>query len=150
MMAGFLTTNQLLGPAIGAPLFAAGMAVAVRRAGGAASALGVVLIARMRLPPVKRSGGAVARAGATSREGFRVDLGNPPVRTLTLTIVTFNVTFGAAWSVLVLYATERLASAPVGFGLLTTVVRRRRARRHASLRLARAPRQPRPTSCASG
>ena len=31
------------------------------------------------------------------------------------------MTFGAAWSVLVLYATERLGMGAVGFGLLTTV-----------------------------
>jgi predicted MFS family arabinose efflux permease len=43
------------------------------------------------------------------------------VRTLVLTIFTFNITFGAAWSVLVLYATERLGIGEVGFGLLTTV-----------------------------
>ena len=50
-----------------------------------------------------------------------MDVGQPAVRTLTLTIVTFNVTFGAAWSVLVLYATQRLGLGAVGFGLLTTV-----------------------------
>jgi predicted MFS family arabinose efflux permease len=54
-------------------------------------------------------------------EGFRWTWHSPPVRTLTLTIVTFNVTFGAAWSVLVLYATDVLDLGPVGFGLLTTV-----------------------------
>jgi predicted MFS family arabinose efflux permease len=43
-----------------------------------------------------------------------------PVRTLTITIVAFNVTFGAAWSVLVLYASERLGLGAVGFGLITT------------------------------
>ena len=47
------------------------------------------------------------------------------MRTLTLTIVSFNVTFGAAWSVLVLYATDRLGMGEVGFGLLTTSGRRR-------------------------
>ena len=45
----------------------------------------------------------------------------PAVRTLVLTIFTFNITFGAAWSVLVLYATQRLGMGEVGFGLLTTV-----------------------------
>jgi predicted MFS family arabinose efflux permease len=45
---------------------------------------------------------------------------DPPTRTLTITIVVFNVTFGAAWSVLVLWATERLGLGDVGFGLLTT------------------------------
>jgi predicted MFS family arabinose efflux permease len=43
------------------------------------------------------------------------------VRTLSLTILIFNITFGAAWSVLVLYATQRLGLGAVGFGLLTTV-----------------------------
>jgi predicted MFS family arabinose efflux permease len=43
------------------------------------------------------------------------------VRTLTLTVLVFNVTFGAAWSVLVLYATQRLGLGAVGFGLVTTV-----------------------------
>jgi predicted MFS family arabinose efflux permease len=44
------------------------------------------------------------------------------MRTLALTIFTFNVTYGAAWSVLVLYAGERLGMNAVGFGLLTTAV----------------------------
>ena len=39
-----------------------------------------------------------------------------------LTIFTFNITFGAAWSVLVLYATQRLGLGEIGFGLLTTVI----------------------------
>jgi predicted MFS family arabinose efflux permease len=47
--------------------------------------------------------------------------GHPPIRTLAVTIVAFNVTFGAAWSVLVLYASERLGLGGVGFALLTTV-----------------------------
>ncbi len=46
---------------------------------------------------------------------------HPAVRTLVLTIFIFNITFGAAWSVLVLYATQRLGVGEVGFGLLTTV-----------------------------
>ena len=47
---------------------------------------------------------------------------HPAVRTLVLTIFTFNITFGAAWSVLVLYATQRLGMGEVGFGLLTTIM----------------------------
>ena len=42
------------------------------------------------------------------------------MRTLALTVVAFNVTFGAAWSVLVLYAGERLGMGEVGFGMLIT------------------------------
>jgi predicted MFS family arabinose efflux permease len=55
-------------------------------------------------------------------EGFRWTWASAPVRTLTLTIVTFNVTFGAAWSVLVLYASDRLGMDEVGFALLTTAM----------------------------
>ncbi|HET6968692.1 MAG TPA: MFS transporter, partial [Ornithinibacter sp.] len=43
-----------------------------------------------------------------------------PVRTLALVILAFNVTWGAAWSVLVLYSLDRLGMGEVGFGLLTT------------------------------
>ena len=39
-----------------------------------------------------------------------------------LTIFIFNITYGAAWSVLVLYSTERLGLGEVGFGLITTVI----------------------------
>jgi predicted MFS family arabinose efflux permease len=42
------------------------------------------------------------------------------MRTLALTILAFNVTYGAAWGVLVLYALERLGLGEVGFGLLMT------------------------------
>ena len=55
-------------------------------------------------------------------EGIRWLIAHPPMRTLALTILTFNVTYGAAWSVLVLYAGERLGMNEVGFGLLTTAV----------------------------
>jgi predicted MFS family arabinose efflux permease len=55
-------------------------------------------------------------------EGIRWLVSHPPMRTLALTIFTFNVTYGAAWSVLVLYATQRLGMDAVGFGLLTTAV----------------------------
>ena len=65
-------------------------------------------------------------------EGFRWVRHHAAVRTLVLTIFIFNITFGAAWSVLVLYATERLGLGAVGFGLLTTVVRGRRAGGHAA------------------
>ncbi len=53
-------------------------------------------------------------------EGWRWLMRHPPMRTLALTIFAFNVTFGAAWGVLVLYSQERLGMAAVGFGLITT------------------------------
>jgi len=54
-------------------------------------------------------------------EGFGWVRHHAAVRTLVLTIFTFNITFGAAWSVLVLYATRRLGLGEIGFGLVTTV-----------------------------
>ncbi len=82
--------------------------------------LGVVLLLRISRPvdvrPAKRQ-----RLLRDIAEGLRWTRANAAVRTLTVTIVVFNVTWGAAWSVLVLYSSERLGCGPVGFGLLTTV-----------------------------
>ena len=105
LMAGFLTAGQLVGPAVGAALFAAGMAWPFLTQ-SICVALGALLVAQMRLPAIRRREGS--RIAPRCRRGAPVDLGQCAVRTLTLAIVTFNVTFGAAWSVLVLYATQRL------------------------------------------
>jgi len=45
----------------------------------------------------------------------------PAIRTLVITILAFNITFGATYSIMVLYAAERLGLSEVGFGLLITV-----------------------------
>jgi MFS family permease len=119
LLAGFLTTNQLAGPAVGATLFAAAMAWPFFTQ-AVCVALGALLIGRMRVPAVERPAGA-PHLRRDIGDGFRWTRGHAAVRTLTLTIVTFNVTWGAAWSVLVLYATQRLGLGPVGFGLLNTV-----------------------------
>jgi predicted MFS family arabinose efflux permease len=117
---GLITLNQLAGPPIGAALFAVGMvwpfltqAVLV--------ALGVVLIARIALPAHGRTASDSTSLRRDVAEGFRWTVRHPAVRTLALTILVFNITFGAAWSVLVLYATQRLGMGAIGFGLLTTV-----------------------------
>jgi MFS family permease len=119
LMTAGITMNQLVGPAVGAALFAAGLAwpFVVQ---AVCLGLGAVLISRMAVPSVVRPAGP-SHVGRDIAEGFRWTWGNPAVRTLTLTIVLFNVTYGAAWSVLVLYATQRLDLGPVGFGLLTSV-----------------------------
>jgi MFS family permease len=120
MQSAFLLTNQLLGPPIGAFLVAAGMALPFAT-NAACFALGAVLVSRVatsaRNELRERNG-----LGAEMVEGVRWLVAHPPMRTLALTIVTFNVTYGAAWSVLVLYAGERLGMNEVGFGLLTTAV----------------------------
>jgi predicted MFS family arabinose efflux permease len=42
------------------------------------------------------------------------------MRALIVQIVTVNVTYGASWSVLVLFSEQRLRLGSIGFGLLTT------------------------------
>jgi len=118
MQGAFLLTNQLVAPPIGAFLFAVGMALPFA-AGAAAMALGAVLISRIA-GSLRSERTEVAGVWADMKEGVRWLLGHPPMRTLALTIFTFNVTYGAPWAVLVLYAFERLGMEEVGFGLLTT------------------------------
>lgn len=119
IMAGFVTVNQLLGPPLGAALFVAG-AVVPFIVEAVCMIAGAVMIARVVLPPHGVEKAARSHIRGEIASGFRWLWGNAAVRTLALTIVTFNVTFGAAWSVLVLYAIERLDAGEVGFGLLTT------------------------------
>jgi predicted MFS family arabinose efflux permease len=119
MMTAGITMNQLVGPALGAMIFAAGTAWPFL-VQAVCVALGAVLVSRMMLPSLDRPVGR-SHVGRDIAEGFRWTWGNSAVRTLTITIVLFNVTYGAAWSVLVLYATQTLDMGPVGFGLLTTV-----------------------------
>ncbi|HZM79972.1 MAG TPA: MFS transporter [Candidatus Limnocylindrales bacterium] len=116
---GFITLNQLAGPPIGATLFAAGTVLPFVAQTVIVMA-GVLLVSRVVLPP----NGATVQKGSVTRdiiEGFRWTIHHAAVRTLALTILIFNVTFGAAWGVLVLYAQQRLGLGPVGFGLLSTI-----------------------------
>jgi predicted MFS family arabinose efflux permease len=117
---GFITVNQLAGPPIGAALFAAGRASPFV-AQAVLVGLGVVLVSRIAIPARVREDSGRAAVRHDIAEGVRWVRHHPAVRTLVLTIFTFNITFGAAWSVLVLYATRRLGLGSVGFGLITTV-----------------------------
>jgi predicted MFS family arabinose efflux permease len=83
--------------------------------------LGAVLVSRIMLPDHGRRRELTTRVRQDIAEGFRWVWRHAAVRTLVLTILIFNVTFGAAWSVLVLYATRHLGLGALGFGLLTTV-----------------------------
>ncbi|MGH3272997.1 MAG: MFS transporter, partial [Streptosporangiaceae bacterium] len=112
--------NQLAGPPVGAALFAAGMALPFVSECVCALA-GVLLISRVRLP-LHGAHGQHARMRDDIREGWRWLWAHAALRTLAITVFTFNVTFGAAWSVLVLYASERLGMGALGFGLLTTAI----------------------------
>ncbi|VTR78322.1 MFS transporter [Cellulomonas hominis] len=120
LQTGFITVNQLAGPPLGAALFAVGavwpFAAQAVVVGGAA-----LLVARIVLPSHPRDPAVRSHVGRDIVEGFRWVRHHAAVRTLVLTIFTFNITFGAAWSVLVLYATGRLGMGEIGYGLLTTV-----------------------------
>ncbi|MEJ7796312.1 MAG: MFS transporter [Nocardioides sp.] len=118
-MSGHLLLNQLAGAPVGAFLFGVGMAVPFG-AQALCMALAVVLISRVATPPSPR-GAVDTHVGRDIREGLVWLWQHEAVRTLALTILLFNVTWGAAWGVLVLYSTELLGMSAVGFGLMTTM-----------------------------
>jgi predicted MFS family arabinose efflux permease len=117
---GFITVNQLAGPPVGAVLFAAGRAWPFV-AEAVLVVAAVAMVSRVVLPAHGRDREATSGVRAEVVEGFRWTWHHPAVRTLALTILVFNVTFGAAWSVLVLYTTQRLGLGAAGFGLMVTV-----------------------------
>ena len=119
LQAGFLTVNQLVGPPLGAALFAVGATWAFA-AQALLVGLGAVLVLQIARPTTVRDQSVKTHMRKDIAEGFSWVLHNPAVRTLVLTIFIFNITFGAAWSVLVLYAEQRLHLGAVGYGLLTT------------------------------
>jgi predicted MFS family arabinose efflux permease len=121
LQTGFVTVYQLAGPPIGAALFAVGTSLPFIGQAALVS-LGALMVTQVKLR--RRAQPVVSDAGRRMRtdvaEGFRWVRHHAAVRTLVLTIFTFNITFGAAWSILVLYAKERLGMGAIGFGLLTT------------------------------
>ncbi len=119
LQAGFLTANQLVGPPIGAFLFAAGM-VWPFVVQFVCLLLGVMLVARIATPRGGVRGDADSHIWHDITDGVRWLWGHAAMRTLALVIFTFNVTWGAAWSVLVLWSLERVGMGGVGFGLLMT------------------------------
>jgi MFS family permease len=127
LQGGVLLTNQLVAPPIGALLFALGMALPFAT-DAACFALGALMILRVRYSTVPAAAETPEEPSASTTwrqdmaEGMRWLAAHPPMRTLFITIVAFNVTFGAAWAVLVLYAQERLGMSDVGFGLITTAM----------------------------
>ena len=122
LQTGFITLNQLAGPPIGAALFAAGRAWPFAGPGRAGRRRRAAGVAGRAAAPRPRTTEAGRQSAPRDRRGVpRGRVHHAAVRTLVLTILIFNVTFGAAWSVLVLYATQRLGLGAIGFGLLTTV-----------------------------
>lgn len=121
MVGTHLVANQLAGPPVGALLFSLGMATPFA-AEAALVALAAVTAARVHVD--RPAGGDEARRRGRMRadvvEGLRWLRATPPVWRLTVLIGLFNVTFGATYAILVLYATELLGLTDVGFGLLLT------------------------------
>lgn len=116
LVGSLIVTNQLVGPPVGALLFGLGRAVPF--AGYVVCVLaGALLVSRARLVPRERPPGPRAVRHEVA-EGVRWLWDHVPVRTLALTIAAFNVTFGAAIAVNVLYAKQRLGVGDLGFGLL--------------------------------
>lgn len=120
LQAGFVTVNQLAGPPLGAALFALG-SMWPWTTQALVMALSVVLVSRIALPPHGRERAPRSHVRQDIADGFRWVRRHAAIRTLIVTVFVFNITFGAAWSVLVLYATQRIGLGPVGYGLLTTV-----------------------------
>ncbi|MFB8387936.1 MFS transporter [Microbacterium sp. NPDC055910] len=120
LQAGFLVGNQLAGPPLGAFLFAAGSFWPFLTQILCVS-LAVVLISRIARTPVPPKEHPAPQAKPRPiREGLAWLRDNPPVRTLVVIILVFNVTWAAPWGILVLYATEHLGMGAVGFGTLMT------------------------------
>lgn len=119
LQAGFITLNQFAGAPLGAALFAVGMAVPFGVQIGC-GLLAVVLVSRLALPAGPVRGEVDTHVVRDIADGVRWMMGHPPVRTLALVIVTFNITWAAAWAILVLYSLDVLHMGPVGYGLLTT------------------------------
>ncbi|MFC7491812.1 MULTISPECIES: MFS transporter [unclassified Knoellia] len=119
LQAGFLTANELVGPPVGAFLFAAGMVWPfVTQILLVLLAIG--LVARMELSRGGVRGTVDTHVRADILEGIRWVRHHPPMRTLVLVILTFNITWGAAWSILVLWSLDHLRMGVIGFGLLST------------------------------
>ena len=109
-------------PPLGAFLFAAGPFwpfVTQRLSASASRSSSFSRIAPTPIPP-RRCSAAATRTAAPHPRGLHWLRGNPPVRTLVLIILVFNVTWAAPWSILVLYATKHLGLGAVGYGALTT------------------------------
>jgi MFS family permease len=130
MSGAFLGVNQLIAPPIGAFLFVAGAAIPFA-ADAACFVLGALLISRLARDvgahrrddaPAGDFGNPAPQAQGVLRdiaEGVRWLAAHPAMRTLVITIVAFNVTYGAAWSVLVLYVRDHLGMGEIGYGIIT-------------------------------
>ena len=116
LLFGHVSLNQLAGPAVGAALFGLGRS-APFVAEVVALLLGSVLLLAVRwsrTPEVDPSERDVRRE---IREGAVWLFHHAPMRTLAITIFVFNLTFGAAFTLLVVLVDERFGLDEGQFGL---------------------------------
>lgn len=112
---GAHTLNRLAAPPLGAALFAVGMSLPfVTQA--ACVALAAVLVGRIGAtpPPVVEEHPPIRREIA---DGLRWVRQHDAVRTLVVTILAFNITFGATLGIRVLYVSQQLGLGELGFGV---------------------------------
>jgi predicted MFS family arabinose efflux permease len=119
MQGSVVVGEQLIGPPIGALLFSVGRAWPFLAQAVIVTAA-LLLVWRIGSRSLSSAGPRNSRVQSDIHEGFRWLRGHSPVRTLALIILSFNITWGAAWSVLVLYALHHLHMSKIGYGLLTT------------------------------
>jgi MFS family permease len=119
LQTSYLLGGQVLGPPIGAFLFAAGMALPFVTQ-SVLVLVSVLLLVKIAVPTTAGRDIEGTHVLRDISEGVRWLWHNDAVRTLALVIVAFNVTWAAAWAVLVLYALNHLHMSSLGYGLLTT------------------------------
>jgi len=119
LQTSYLLGGQVVGPPIGAFLFAAGMALPFVTQ-SVLVLLSILLLVQIAVPTDAGRDVEGTHVLRDISEGVRWLWHNDAVRTLALVIVAFNVTWAAAWAVLVLYALDHLHMSAVGYGLLTT------------------------------
>lgn len=113
LIAVFLIFNTMVGPPIAAVLFSWSRLVPVVAAAGCL-AITVAVFARLNVPHEPAERRHLLRE---VQQGLGWSWRNKPVRTLMVLIAGFNITFGAAWGLLVLLAAERLGLSSTGYGL---------------------------------
>lgn len=117
----FTVGNQLVGPPIGALLFAGGAALPLSL-DAVSFLVAAVLVARTTA--VRRPEGESTRPRRGLREEAAEGLAwlwwHPALRALTVCIFVMNVTFTGAFAAYVLYARDRLGLTSAQFGLLIT------------------------------
>ncbi|WP_433013441.1 MFS transporter [Kribbella sp. CA-294648] len=109
--------NQLVGPPIGALLFAVGTGVPLVM-DAVTFAAAAVLMSRVSAQLPAAQDAARTALWADVREGVRWLWNHAGVRTLAWTILVMNITFMAGFATWVLFAKERLGLSETQFGLL--------------------------------